>query len=200
MNELGRRIRETRRDKGFTLQELARETGISYQAIGQYERGERNPSFAQMERLAKAFNMPVADLIGDDRRLNEALQASILNSPQVLKAHSAATKPMEGMSDFDLLDKVEELRGEPTEILLTKLWQWEKDATSERKNALQTLITAADELAGDGVGYVLLRFLKAYRRLNETGREHALQYIEDMTQVKRFQKESEWKRVFPPEV
>lgn len=195
MNKLGQRIRQTRRDKGFTLQELARETGISYQAIGQYERGERKPSFMQLTRLAKAFNLPVANLIGDDPELNEALKASILNSPQVLEAHAAVSQLIEGTSAIDVVDKLREFQG--SDDYNVKLAQYLQDSEAKQKNAVLEFVAASDALAGDGIGYVLLRFLKAYGQLNEMGREHALQNIEDMVQVTRFQKEPVFKRVFP---
>lgn len=55
MNQLLRQIRETRR---FGVDQVATFTSISPVRLAQFETGEREPSFRQIERLADAYGVP----------------------------------------------------------------------------------------------------------------------------------------------
>ena len=54
MNDFGRRLQEIRTDAGLTQSGLARTLNTSQSAISQMERGEREPSFRMLRRLARA--------------------------------------------------------------------------------------------------------------------------------------------------
>lgn len=55
---LGRTVKAARRDKGLTVEALAREAGVSTGLISQLERGLGNPSFLTLQRLAEALELP----------------------------------------------------------------------------------------------------------------------------------------------
>ena len=59
---LGARIREARKVKGLTQEDLAHESDIDRSYIGGVERGERNLSFDKLCDLARALNCDVAAL------------------------------------------------------------------------------------------------------------------------------------------
>ena len=50
----------------LTLKDLAKECGLSYSYISQVERGEATPSISSLDRLAKALDMTVWQLLKDD--------------------------------------------------------------------------------------------------------------------------------------
>ena len=58
----GERIRELRALKGLTQEELAEAVGVSTDFISLIERGQRAPSFENLERLAEALGVKVAGL------------------------------------------------------------------------------------------------------------------------------------------
>ena len=63
------RIRECRRNKKLTLKQLSKELAkkkfkISADALGKYERGEREPKLETWLKLANFFNVSVAYLMG----------------------------------------------------------------------------------------------------------------------------------------
>lgn len=58
----GKRIRELRALKGLTQEELAEAVGVSTDFISLIERGQRAPSFENLERLAEALGVNVAGL------------------------------------------------------------------------------------------------------------------------------------------
>ena len=59
---LGSAIRQLRKKKGDSLQVLAEEAGITKNMLSLIERGEGNPSWATVQRIAKALGVSVADL------------------------------------------------------------------------------------------------------------------------------------------
>jgi transcriptional regulator with XRE-family HTH domain len=59
---LGERIREMRKVKGLTQEDLAHESDIDRSYIGGVERGERNLSFDKLCQIARALGCDVAAL------------------------------------------------------------------------------------------------------------------------------------------
>jgi transcriptional regulator with XRE-family HTH domain len=61
-------LRTLRLQKGFSQEALAELSGLHRTYVGSVERGERNVSIDNMERLAHALGVEVIDLLGDSRR------------------------------------------------------------------------------------------------------------------------------------
>ncbi len=57
------RVREMRRQKGWTLEELASVSGVSRSMISQIERGSANPTLGVAHRLANAFGLSLGALV-----------------------------------------------------------------------------------------------------------------------------------------
>lgn len=62
---VGDQIKKYRKIKGLTQQQLGARLGISQALIGQYETGKRNPKTAQLERIARALEITVDDILED---------------------------------------------------------------------------------------------------------------------------------------
>lgn len=62
----GKKIKAIRRSREVTQEQLAELSGLSLQYIGEIERGTRNPSLTSMESLAKALDLPIAELLNMD--------------------------------------------------------------------------------------------------------------------------------------
>lgn len=60
LKNFGSRIQELRKKNNLTQSELAEKIGLSTNFIGMVERGERNTSVDKIFRLAKAFNVSLA--------------------------------------------------------------------------------------------------------------------------------------------
>jgi len=69
---LGERIRKLREGLGLTQKEFAgRVVGkIDYTYIGRMERGEQYPSIKMLEKIGKAFDVPLSYFFEDDSILN----------------------------------------------------------------------------------------------------------------------------------
>ncbi len=60
---VGRRVRATRLDLGWTLDDLAESSGVSRRMIVNVEAATSNPSIATLLRLATALHVSLADLV-----------------------------------------------------------------------------------------------------------------------------------------
>ena len=60
--EFGTRVRDLRKARGFSQEELAHRAGLHYTYIGGIERGERNPALVNIGRIAAALKVPLGEL------------------------------------------------------------------------------------------------------------------------------------------
>jgi len=60
---LAANLRATRKEKGISQEELAAIAGLHRTYVGAIERGERNVSIDNIERLAVALHLDVLDLL-----------------------------------------------------------------------------------------------------------------------------------------
>ena len=71
MKKFGERVRYLRIKKGFSSQiDLANKIGTDRTYVGGIERGERNPTFEILEKLAKVLETTMSDLLKFDPALN----------------------------------------------------------------------------------------------------------------------------------
>lgn len=63
LNNLGQIIREKREALGLTQIEVAEKAGVDRNYIGMVERGERNPSYLSLIKIANGLNITVDQLI-----------------------------------------------------------------------------------------------------------------------------------------
>ena len=60
--KFGRKLRQIRRLKNLTQEQLAEATGISVEFVSNIERGINAPSFDTLEKLAEVLNVSYVDL------------------------------------------------------------------------------------------------------------------------------------------
>ena len=59
----GQNVRRIRKTLGFSQEELAERAGLHRTYIGSVERGERNISLNNIVAIARALNVPIAELV-----------------------------------------------------------------------------------------------------------------------------------------
>ncbi|WP_039832959.1 helix-turn-helix domain-containing protein, partial [Paenibacillus sonchi] len=59
---VGNRIRELRKAKGWTQEQLAEAASLHYSYIGGVERGDRNISLETLEKIIAAFQVPAVEI------------------------------------------------------------------------------------------------------------------------------------------
>lgn len=62
---LGKNLRQKRIEKQISQEELAEIAGLHRTYIGSVERGERNISIDNIEKLCKALNMSIKELLSE---------------------------------------------------------------------------------------------------------------------------------------
>lgn len=67
----GRRLRELREARGLSLPKLGELTGIAFQTIAKYERGENLPNWKAVEKLADALGVKTDDFRGESEAASE---------------------------------------------------------------------------------------------------------------------------------
>lgn len=72
---VGSRIRELRKAKGWTQEQLAEAASLHYSYIGGVERGDRNISLETLEKIIAAFQIPAEEIFRfeDDTDRRKAL-------------------------------------------------------------------------------------------------------------------------------
>ncbi len=66
--QLGGRVRQLRRRRGLTLEELAGLSGVSRAMISKLERGEKNPTLVVMAKLAEGLGVTLSQVAGIEER------------------------------------------------------------------------------------------------------------------------------------
>ena len=63
MNRIAQIIRQMRENRGWSQADLADRAGLGRSALGNYDKGTRNPSLDVLEQLAEAFGVTMGDLV-----------------------------------------------------------------------------------------------------------------------------------------
>ena len=63
LSQFGEEVKKLRRAKGWSQEKLAKEAGLHRTYIGSIERRERNISLVNVERIAKALNVNIKNLL-----------------------------------------------------------------------------------------------------------------------------------------
>jgi transcriptional regulator with XRE-family HTH domain len=66
-SRLGRRIRELRKDRGLTMQQLSKMVGVNYTTIYRVETGKVSPSVVLLSEIAHRLGHSVVTLLQDER-------------------------------------------------------------------------------------------------------------------------------------
>ena len=106
---LGERIRKLRKRLGLTQKEFAgRVVGkVDYTYIGRMERGEQYPSIKMLERIGRAFSVPLSYFFQDN---------SILNSLNLLPGEIKGL--LKDRKRQDLLKRSKELNAQDLDLVI----------------------------------------------------------------------------------
>ena len=75
MSIFAKRLKQLRKDNGWSQDDLAQRLGITRSAVGNWEQGLREPPYEMLEAIADTFNCEMQYLIGEkpasDLSINE---------------------------------------------------------------------------------------------------------------------------------
>jgi len=99
IDNFGLILKELRRLRGLTQDDLATRTGRSLDAVSQWERGVNWPSFDTLIRLSEALDVPIESFFDQIKRPEKRVKAEL-----------EAQTLLREMSDDDLAIAIEQLR------------------------------------------------------------------------------------------
>lgn len=110
-NKIGMRIRQARREKGWSQDELAKKCGISMSFLGHIERGTRIMSLDTFVSICSALDVGADGLLWDTVR--------ICDSAFCLPEQNHDFKEMDSYSMYvKIMKSVAEILSEPTEAVV----------------------------------------------------------------------------------
>lgn len=78
MKSIGDNIKKARKKAGLSQESLAKTIGVTKAAISRYESGLREPSFEQLQKIARSLHVHTFDLIG--KTATEAYEKGVDNA------------------------------------------------------------------------------------------------------------------------
>jgi transcriptional regulator with XRE-family HTH domain len=135
--DVGRRIREVREDLGMPAAVLARRIGVAPNTVWRYESGEREPSMAMLEKIARELRTEPAELLREPVPLAEAPRGAAPSEAQTSEGVAEAAEERRQDRVYALLFALE--RAAESGEKVEKAWKvgreldyadhtgWEKD-------------------------------------------------------------------------
>jgi repressor LexA len=124
----GYKIKEYRKEKGYTLKQLSEYTGLSLSFISDIEHNRSNPSLDNLKKLADALDVSINNLISEDNKSENTDSYSFLN-----------LKNLDSLSRFAKYFKSKIKEKQITEAELSKLSGVSQTTLSRIGSATQNL-------------------------------------------------------------
>jgi len=91
--QIGRKIRETRKELELTQENIAERTGLDWSFIGQIERGTNTPSIRTLGKIAEALNLEITDLFPARAKVKKSKNTILLKEiEKILDKQSPSEK------------------------------------------------------------------------------------------------------------
>jgi transcriptional regulator with XRE-family HTH domain len=107
LDQIGKRIREYRRKRSLTLEQLAQAADLSVSFLSEIERGLAQPSFASIKKIRKALGVSLLSVLGqEDEQPNGAFTANgvprdrIITGPTLVRADQRKKLAYPGQPGF----------------------------------------------------------------------------------------------------
>ena len=100
MDDLGAKLKQTRKNKKMSLRKLGEIAHLSHSFIADIESGRSNPSLDTLDALAKALEVSVQDLIGKSSNQPVTDNGSIV-SPRSINGDSMSNLPPEALKEIE---------------------------------------------------------------------------------------------------
>lgn len=85
--KLGDRLKELRNRRGIHQSDIANILGVTRQAVSMYERGERDPSYEMVEKLADYFNVDMNYLLGKEEQSTYFIDPEVAEMANFIQEH-----------------------------------------------------------------------------------------------------------------
>lgn len=185
---IGTAIREQRKRQGLTLNELGTKMGISGSLVGQYERGVVNPKKETIQKFATALGVDYYTLDSESFTADKLSPTFALYKRMIgfIERQIATGTTITLQSAQEKWDKfIQELMKTNREISEVELRNavplYSED---DLRRLIEKVNWESDEAAR---AEEEKRLLEKFRRLNKTGKKVAVERVEELTQIPKYQ-------------
>ena len=170
---IGNRIKELRKARGMTQEQLAERIGISFQAVSKWENNVALPDITLVPRMAQIFGVSIDDLFAYDReKIREEIDRYVHRSWSLRE-----TDPKEGRRILE-----EGLQKYPGNDLLLENLLYVLNYSENPDETIEVASKLIDITTDSGIRYDALRFLAyAYHAKGET--ENAVAALEQIPEL-----------------
>lgn len=184
----GDAIKKARIDVGITQAELARRLGITPQTVSQYERGCINPKKETIQKFATALGVDYYTLDSESFTADKLSPTFVLDKRmrEFIERQIAAGTTITLQSAQEKWDKlIQELMKTNHEISGAEL---RNAVPLYSEDDLRQLIEKVNWEAGEATrAEEEKRLLEKFRRLNKAGKKVAVERVEELTQIPKYQ-------------
>ncbi len=76
MNQIAKRLQEVREEKGYSIEEVSKRSGLAMDVLEAFESGEKQPEVSALMQLSKAYEMSIDRIIYTNQELPKYNEAS----------------------------------------------------------------------------------------------------------------------------
>lgn len=170
MGEFCNILKQLRQNKGITQKELSKILGISQAAYSLYEKGQREPRYEMLEKIADFFNVSVGYLVSGEKDCiyyKKDISTEWENTIQTL------SKYLENTPEFKQHEEM--LKETLVEVFEKQQREYE---TAKRFAAY-----------GFPDANLIKKISDPYLKLNKKGQEKAIEQVELLTKIPEYRKE-----------
>ncbi len=172
IEDIYKKLRQIRIEKGFSQKTLGEKCGLTQQAINRIEQGQRKIDLDLLLRMSDALNVSVSEILSHDNMIGNVTQSGdiVYVDSDVLEYNRIIDKQKngEGFTPYDKHFVSDFIDKSP----LVKDWFIENGLKSKEKN--------------------LERIQSAYEHLNDIGQKEAAKRVEELAQIPRYTEQKGW--------
>lgn len=159
---IGDQIKNYRKKAGYTQKELGELSNTSERTIQQYEGGKRQPRLEQLQKIAKALDIPMVELFELKENDGITYDLTALDTPEQINS---------------ALDKLLSKRKTQTSAI-----NKQKIIDNTNTGLFDTEINSQNSLLNERLENLINNFLN----LNSLGQTEAVKRVEELTEIKKY--------------
>lgn len=170
--DIYKKLRQIRIEKGFSQKALGEKCGLTQQAINRIEQGQRKIDLDLLLRMSEALKVPVSEILSYDNMIgNVTPSGDIVYMDFDVAEYNRIIEKQENGEGFTPYDR-HFISNYIDKSPLVREWFIENGLKSKEKN--------------------LNSIQESYEHLNEEGRIEATKRIKELTEIERYTKPEEW--------
>lgn len=190
-------IRKFRKAAGYTQEELAQKIGITHATLSRYETGEIDPPASQLQRISFSLGVSVSDLLGNKHKMEQDECSKLFRHNLSIAIELIDVDSFSGVPEAEYdYHKLQELSESSYPISLEEAFEASDFLGESLDDLLREDYEECEQnkdpipVSGDGSGpadSTHSTLLRNFDRLNQAGQKKAVERVEELTEIPRYQ-------------